>query len=59
MLLWQQATHTDARCCVLLLLFCRFPQVYIGGEFYGGCDIMIEAFQNGELQETLERVLNE
>jgi monothiol glutaredoxin len=37
----------------------RFPQVYIDGEFFGGCDIMIEAFQNGELQETLERVLNE
>jgi monothiol glutaredoxin len=37
----------------------RFPQVYIDGEFYGGCDIVIEAFQNGELQETLERVLNE
>jgi monothiol glutaredoxin len=38
---------------------CRFPQVYIDGEFFGGCDIMIEAFQSGELQETLERVKNE
>lgn len=36
-----------------------FPQVYIDGEFYGGCDIMIDSFQSGELQETLERVLNE
>lgn len=38
---------------------CRFPQVYIDGEFFGGCDIMIEAYQSGELQETLERVRNE
>eukprot|EP00775_Hariotina_reticulata_P006137 gene6137-6374_t len=36
-----------------------FPQVYVDGEFFGGCDIMIEAYQSGELQETLERVLNE
>lgn len=33
-------------------------QVYIDGEFYGGCDIMIEKFQNGELVEDLERALN-
>jgi len=33
--------------------------VYVDGEFFGGCDIMIEAYQTGELQETLERVLNE
>ena len=36
-----------------------FPQVYVDGEFFGGCDIMLEAFQSGELSETLERVLNE
>jgi len=36
-----------------------FPQVYIDGEFYGGCDIMIESYQSGELQETLERIMNE
>jgi len=33
-----------------------FPQVYIDGDFYGGCDVMIEAFQNGSLQEELERI---
>jgi hypothetical protein len=22
-------------------IMCRFPQVYIDGEFFGGCDIMI------------------
>mmetsp|Transcript_3387 Transcript_3387/g.8840 ORF Transcript_3387/g.8840 Transcript_3387/m.8840 type:complete len:181 (-) Transcript_3387:132-674(-) len=36
-----------------------FPQVYIGGEFFGGCDIMIEEYQNGNLKETVERVLME
>ncbi|WIA11895.1 hypothetical protein OEZ86_002881 [Tetradesmus obliquus] len=36
-----------------------FPQVYIDGEFFGGCDIMIEAYQSGELTELLERIKNE
>jgi monothiol glutaredoxin len=35
-----------------------FPQVYIDGEFFGGCDIMISSYQSGELQELLERTLN-
>ncbi|DBA74995.1 TPA: hypothetical protein ACH3X1_010338 [Trebouxia sp. C0004] len=35
-----------------------FPQVYIDGEFYGGCDIMIESYTNGELKEYLEAALN-
>lgn len=35
-----------------------FPQVYIDGEFYGGCDIMIESYTNGELKEQLEAALN-
>ena len=29
------------------------PQLYIGGEFIGGCDIIQELFQSGELLETL------
>eukprot|EP00466_Bigelowiella_natans_P014700 jgi/Bigna1/46305/estExt_Genewise1.C_30272 len=29
------------------------PQVYVDGEFVGGCDIMIEMFKNGELEELL------
>ena len=28
------------------------PQLYVGGEFIGGCDIVTEAFQSGELDET-------
>ncbi|GIL44501.1 hypothetical protein Vafri_1951 [Volvox africanus] len=35
-----------------------FPQVYINGEFFGGCDIMIGAYQSGELKEVLEVALN-
>lgn len=30
------------------------PQLYVMGEFVGGCDIMREMFESGELQELLE-----
>jgi len=30
------------------------PQLYVKGEFVGGCDIITEMFQNGELQGLLE-----
>lgn len=26
------------------------PQLYVGGEFIGGCDICTEMFQNGQLE---------
>ena len=29
------------------------PQLYIGGEFVGGSDIMMEMYQSGELQQVL------
>ena len=29
------------------------PQLYINGEFVGGSDIMMEMYQSGELQQTL------
>ncbi|KAK6915848.1 Glutaredoxin, partial [Dillenia turbinata] len=32
-----------------------FPQLYIDGEFFGGCDITVEAYKSGELQELLEK----
>ncbi len=32
------------------------PQLYIKGEFVGGCDIMREMFPAGELQQMLEGV---
>ena len=33
------------------------PQVYINGDFVGGSDIMIELYQSGKLQETVEVAL--
>jgi len=30
------------------------PQLYVKGEFVGGCDIVREMFQTGELQQLLE-----
>jgi monothiol glutaredoxin len=32
------------------------PQLYINGEFVGGCDIMREMYENGELQTLLAEV---
>ena len=31
------------------------PQLYIKGEFIGGCDIVKEMFENGELKKILEQ----
>lgn len=31
------------------------PQLYIKGEFIGGCDIVREMYQTGELQELLKK----
>ena len=28
-----------------------FPQLYVGGELIGGCDIAVELFESGELQK--------
>ena len=36
-----------------------FPQLYIGGEFFGGCDITVDAFKDGSLKEELERAMLE
>jgi monothiol glutaredoxin len=30
------------------------PQIYIKGEFIGGCDILCELYENGELQGMLK-----
>ncbi|HEY1932123.1 MAG TPA: Grx4 family monothiol glutaredoxin [Acetobacteraceae bacterium] len=30
------------------------PQLYVKGEFVGGCDIIMEMFQSGELETLLE-----
>jgi monothiol glutaredoxin len=33
------------------------PQVYINGEFVGGSDVLIELYQQGELQQMVEVAL--
>lgn len=33
-----------------------FPQLYVKGELIGGCDIIIEMFESGELQNLLSDV---
>ncbi|KAJ2212968.1 monothiol glutaredoxin grx5 [Coemansia sp. RSA 518] len=37
------------------------PQVYVKGEFIGGCDVMVQMHQSGELHELLvkEKLLDE
>ncbi len=40
-----------------LIVFCEwptFPQCYIKGEFIGGSDILLEMYENGELQELVK-----
>ena len=34
------------------------PQLYVNGEFVGGCDIMTEMYQGGELQPMLAAFKN-
>ena len=31
-----------------------FPQLWVDGELIGGCDIILEMFQQGELQQVLD-----
>ncbi len=32
-----------------------FPQLYVNGELIGGCDIMLELHQSGELKEIMAK----
>ncbi len=34
-----------------------FPQVYINGELIGGCDIVMELYQSGELQTMIDAAM--
>ncbi len=35
-----------------------FPQVFVNGELVGGCDIVMEMYQNGELQRLTQTAAN-
>lgn len=32
-----------------------FPQLYVKGELVGGCDIIMELYENGELKKMIEQ----
>ncbi|HXH02160.1 MAG TPA: Grx4 family monothiol glutaredoxin [Candidatus Competibacteraceae bacterium] len=34
-----------------------FPQIYIGGELVGGCDITLELYEKGELKPLMEEAI--
>ncbi len=34
-----------------------FPQLYINGELVGGCDIVVELYQNGELKKMVDAAM--
>ena len=36
-----------------------FPQLFVQGELVGGCDIVSEMYENGELQPMLEQAAEE
>lgn len=31
-----------------------FPQLYVNGELIGGCDIIVESYRSGELQDMMK-----
>lgn len=35
-----------------------FPQLYVKGELIGGCDIVLELYQSGELKTLLDEVVH-
>ncbi len=36
-----------------------FPQLWINGELVGGCDIVVEMYQNGELEPMIKQAAQE
>ena len=52
-------TFLDCTPMLLLLCFCRrrpLAQVYVRGELLGGCDIVLEMAEAGELHDTIEEM---
>jgi monothiol glutaredoxin len=35
-----------------------FPQVFVNGELIGGCDIVMDMYQKGELQTLVQEAMN-
>jgi monothiol glutaredoxin len=36
-----------------------FPQLYLNGELVGGCDIMLELYQSGELKKLINEAVKD
>ena len=36
-----------------------FPQLYVGGELIGGCDITLELYESGELKDLVANTSND
>lgn len=34
-----------------------FPQLYVGGELIGGCDITVDMYNSGELKQVIDQAL--
>lgn len=34
-----------------------FPQLYVGGELVGGCDITVDMYNSGELKQVIDQAL--
>lgn len=35
-----------------------FPQIFVDGEFLGGCDIAMEMYESGELQQVVDKAFD-
>lgn len=35
-----------------------YPQLYVNGELIGGCDIIMEMAENGELKQAIDDILS-
>ena len=46
-------TLASVRSCRRISDWPTIPQLFIDGELIGGCDIVTEMYQSGELQQTL------
>ena len=58
MLLWLTFSFIDALFYVHSD-WPTIPQLYINGEFIGGCDIITAMHESGELKEVLDEVTEE
>ena len=48
--------HLDAWWMDIFSEWPTIPQLYVNGEFIGGCDIVTQMHENGELKELLAEV---